>query len=145
MAEKKINGKTYKVEPLLATDAIRLKMRLVKAVGPALSRVPVIFAGFGAATQEAKDKSNEAAADALSEIIGSLDPDDATDLIKNIVEVAMIKRPSGSYEQVDLDGDFTGNLGEIITVATFVLQEQFGEVFSAALANGRRVQTAGAR
>lgn len=145
MAEKKINGKTYKVEPLLATDAIRLKMRLVKAVGPALSRIPVIFAGFGAATPEAREKSNEAAADALAEIIGGLDPDDATDLIKNIVEVAMIKRPSGSYEQVDLDGDFTGNLGEIITVATFVLQEQFGEVFSAALANGRRVQTAGAR
>lgn len=144
MAEKKINGKTYKVEPLLATEAIRLQMRLVKAVGPALSRLPVIFAGAGSANPEAKDKSNAAAVDALSEIVGNLDPDAATILIKDIVEVAMIKRPSGVYEQVDIDGDFTGNLGEIITVATFVLREQFGEVFSAALANGRRVQTAGA-
>lgn len=144
MAEKKINGKTYKVEPLLATEAIRLQMRLVKAVGPALSRLPVIFAGAGEASPEAKERSNAAAADALAEVIGNLDPDDATALIKDIVEVAMIKRPSGMYEQVDIDGDFTGNLGEIITVATFVLREQFGEVFSAALANGRRVQTAGA-
>lgn len=144
MAEKKINGKTFKVEPLLATDAIRLQMRLVKAIGPALARLPVIFAGAGDKSPEAKERANKAAVDAMAEIVAEMDPDVATALIKDIVEVAMIRRPSNAYDQVDLDGDFTGNLGEIIPVVTFVLQEQFGQVFSAALANGRRVQTAGA-
>ena len=145
MAEKKIGGRTFKVDPLLATEAIRLQMRLVKAIGPALSRLPVIFAGAGdKATAEAKDRSNAAAVEALTKIIGDLEPDDATALVKDIVEVAMVQAPSKEWRMVDLDGDFTGNLGEIITVATFVLREQFGDVFSAALANGRRAQTTGA-
>lgn len=144
MAEKKINGKTYKVEPLLATEAIRLQMRLVKAIGPALSCLPVIFAGAGDKSPEAKERANAAAVEALSQIVTDMDPDAATGLVRDIVEVAMVRRQSGAYEQVDIDGDFTGSLGDIIPVATFVLQEQFGQVFSAALANGRRAPTAGA-
>lgn len=143
MAEKKIGGRTFKVEPLLATEAIRLQMRLLKAIGPAVSRLPEIFAGIGK-DQIAKEKANAAAIAALMDIVNGLDPDGATALVKDIVEVAMVQAPSREWRAVDLDGDFTGNLGEIIEVATFVLREQFGEVFSAALANGRRAPTTGA-
>jgi hypothetical protein len=135
VAEKKIGSRTFKVEPLLATEAIRLQMRLAKAIGPAISRLPEIFAGMGK-DQAAKEKANATAIAAVSEIIGGMKADDAADLVRDIVQVAMVKRPSGAYDQVDMDGDFTGQLGDIIPVATFVLQEQFGEVFSGARGNG---------
>ena len=144
MSEKKINGRTFKVEPLLATEAIRLQMRLIKAIGPAIDRLPEIFAGIRDGKAEAKEKANSAAISALSDIISGLEPDDATDLVRDIVQVAMIKRPSGAYDQVDLDGDFTGRLGDIIPVATFVLQEQFAEVFSGARGTGSPAKTVAA-
>ncbi|MBN9074295.1 MAG: hypothetical protein J0H34_22385 [Rhizobiales bacterium] len=136
MAEKKIGTRVFKVEPLLATEAIRLQMRLVKAIGPAIDRLPEIFAGIRDGKQDARERANSAAVSAVSDIIGSMDAGDATDLIRDIVQVAMVKRPSGAYEQVDLDGEFTGSLGDIIPVATFVLQEQFAEVFSGARGTG---------
>jgi len=55
-----------------------------------------------------------------------------------------VKRPSGAYGEVSFDADFTGNLGEIMPVAVFVLQEQFGDFFGAALASGSRKIPAGA-
>ena len=142
MAEKKINGKTYKVEPLLATEAIRLQMRLVKAIGPAVSRLPEIFAGISS-DQAGREKANLVAVSALADIIGGMEPDVATELIRDIVQVAMVKRPSGAYDQVDMDGDFTGSLGDIVPVATFVLQEQFAEVFSGARGNGSPARRVG--
>lgn len=144
MSEKKINNRTFKVEPLLATEAIRLQMRLVKAIGPAISRLPEIFAGIRDGKQEAREKANAAAITALSDMIGKMQADDATDLVRDIVQVAMVKRPSGAYDQVDLDGDFTGRLGDIVPVATFVLQEQFAEVFSGARGTGSPAKTAAA-
>lgn len=136
MAEKKIGSRTFKVEPLLASEAILLQMRLVKALGPAIDRLPEIFAGISDGKPEAKLKANAAAISAMSDIIGGMNPSDATDLIRDIVQVAMIRRPSGAYDQVDLDGDFTGSLGDVVPVATFVLQEQFAAVFSGARGNG---------
>jgi hypothetical protein len=138
VAEKKINGDVYKTEPLLASDAIRLQMRLVKAVGPALGQLTAMFSGAGAdASAEAKEKSNVAAVQALANVVSALEPDEAVDLVKSIVEIAYVQAPSKEWRQVDLDGDFHGKLGEIIPVASFVLKEQFGDFFGAALASGR--------
>lgn len=138
MSERKINGKTYKVEPLLASDALRLQMRLMRAIGPALGHLSALLDGASDdASQEAKDKSNAAAITALSSIISSLEPDDAVDLVRSVVEIAAVQAPSKEWRTLDLDGDFHGNLKEIIPVATFVLKEQFGDFFGAALASGR--------
>jgi hypothetical protein len=134
MAEKKIGEKTFKVEPMLATQAIRLQARLLKVVGPALDKLPTIFAGRKKGDEAA---SNGAAIAAFTDIFTRADPDAIMELIKDVCEVAMVKRPSGAYDPVSFDGDFTGNLGEIIPVAVFVLQEQFGDFFTAALANGK--------
>lgn len=143
MAEKKIGARTFKVEPLLATEAIRLQMRLVKAIGPAMSRLPEILSGIGK-DAAAKEKANAAAVTALADIISDMEPDVATDLVRDIVQVAMVKRPSGAYDQVDMDGDFTGQLGDVVAVATFVLKEQFAEVFSGARGNGSLARKGGA-
>lgn len=140
MAEKKIGGKEYKVEPLLATEAIRLQARLLKVVGPALDKLPAIF---GNRTKGDAAASNAAAISAFTEIFAKANPDEIAGLVKDICETAMVKRPSGAYDPVEFDVEFRGKLGDIIPVAVFVLQEQFGDFFSAALASGNR-KTAGA-
>jgi hypothetical protein len=137
MAEKKIKGQTFKVEPMLATEAVRLQARLLKVLGGGIDRLPEILSGAGSkATPEQKEKSNAAAVAAFTDIFVNGDPNDMADLVKDVVEVAMVKRPSGVYEQVDMDGDFTGNLGAMMQVAVFVLREVFGDFFSDILASG---------
>lgn len=136
MAEKKIGNKVFKTEPLLATEAIKLQARLLKVVGPALDKLPAIFGGRRAGDEVT---SNAAAIAAFTDIFARADPDEIMELVKDVCEVAMVKRPSGAYDPVSFDGDFTGNLGEIVPVAVFVLQEQFGDFFGAALASGRAV------
>lgn len=136
MAEKKIGKQTYKTEPMLATEAIRLQARLLKVVGPALDKLPTVFGGRQKGDEVV---SNAAAIAAFTDIFTRSDPDDIMELVKDVCEVAMVKRPSGAYDPVSFDGDFTGNLGEIIPVAVFVLQEQFGDFFGAALASGKVV------
>lgn len=139
MAEKKINGETYKVSPMLAMDAIVLQARLMRVVGPAMTKLPAIIASRrDGASEEAKAKGEADAVQAITGIFASCDPKEIGLLIKDLVETAMIQRPSKDYEQVDLDGDFTGKLGSIIPVVLFVLREQFGDFFSGALANGAR-------
>lgn len=139
MAEKKINGRVFKTEPMLAMDAIILQARLVKLLGPAIDRVGEIFAGYGEkANDEAKAKSNAAAISAVSDIFGKSDPIDTANLIRDVTQVAMIQRQSKVYEPVDFDGDFTGNLGDVFPVVIFVLREQFGDFFTGLLASGSR-------
>ena len=132
MAEMKIKGSTYKVEPLVATEAIRLQVRVLKVLGGALDRLPEILDSRG------KDETafQKAAIAAFSDIFMKSNPDEITDLLKNIVEVAMILRPSKTYEQVDLDQDFTGKLDEAFELAVFVLREQFSAFFTDSLVSG---------
>lgn len=137
MAEKKIGGRTYQVGHVLATDAIRLQARLLKIIGGGVERLPAIVAGMGkGATPEAKEKSNAAAIAALTDIFAKCDPDEVAQLISDIVAFAALKRPSGSYEAVDLDGDFTENKKDILPVCGFVLKEVLGDFFAGALASG---------
>lgn len=131
MAEKKINGRTFKTEPMLATNAMVLQARLLKAVGPGLSRLGEIFQGVGPnKSEEQKERSNAAALVAFAEIFAKSDPEEFARLVKDIIEIAMIRRPSGVYEHCDFDGDFTGHQKDILAVALFVLREQFGDFFS---------------
>lgn len=137
MAEKKIKGNTYKVDAVLATEAIRLQMRLLKVIGGGIDRLPTILSGVGkTVSEEKKAESNAAAVAAFTDIFMKGDPDEMTMLIKDVVELARIKRPSGSYEQVDLDGDFTQDKSALIPLVVFILREVFGDFFSDALENG---------
>ena len=143
MAEKKINGVEYRVDPLLATRALVLQARLMRAAGPLASKLPSILASRReGATVEEKAAADSEALVAITAIFDAISPEEFASLVKDIVEIAKIKRPSGAYDPVDLDGDFAGRLGDIIPVAVFVLSEQFGDFFSGALANGRRALTA---
>lgn len=138
MAEKKINGQTYKVEPMLATQAILLQARLARVLGPAASKLPAILSSRAAgASEAAKAQAQAEAVGAITEIFARCPPEEIASLVKDIAELAMIQRPSG-YEPIEFDLDFTGRLGDIIPVVVFVLTVQFGDFFSGALANGRQ-------
>ncbi|MEZ2132396.1 MULTISPECIES: phage tail assembly chaperone [unclassified Sinorhizobium] len=143
MAEKKINGIEYRVEPMLATRAIVMQARLMRAAGPLAAKLPGILASRRVdATIEEKAKADAEALSAITDIFGAVAPEEFAALVKDICELAKIKRPSGHYDFVDFDGDFSGRLGDIIPVVLFVLKEQFGDFFSGALANGARAAAA---
>jgi Phage tail assembly chaperone protein, TAC len=130
MAEKRINGREYRVEPMLATRALILQAKLVRVAGPLVSRLGDILQGHGTdSTEEQKARSNMAAVAAFSAIFAEIDPIDFAEIIKEIVETAQIKRPTG-YGKVDMDGDLTGHSADIIPLCVFVLREQYGDFFT---------------
>lgn len=139
MAEKKFGSRTFKQGPMLATAAMVMQGRLLKIAGPALGRLGEIFAGFGPdKSEEEKARSNVAAIMAFSNIFANADPDELAELIKDLVEVTMIKRDNGDYTKTDFDGDFTGQTADIVPVVVWVIREQFGDFFSGVLAIGNQ-------
>jgi hypothetical protein len=136
MAEKKFGTRTFSTTPLLARDALVLQMRLLKAVGPAMSRLPEVLGG-AKGDEEAKARANAVALEALSGIFVNADPKAMADLMGDIIACAQIRRPSGSVDTADLDGDFSGEqMQDLLPVAAWVLREQFGTFFSGLRANG---------
>jgi hypothetical protein len=145
MAEQKIGSKTYAVTPLLATQAIKLQVRLLKAIGPAVDKLPAILKGAGKdASPEDKLQSDAAAVAALMSIFQVADPDEFATLVQDVARLATVKRPSGTWDEVDIDAEFTGHLDEALPVLIFVLREQFGSFFSAALVRGTQRLPSGA-
>lgn len=135
MAEKKINGATYRVTPIPASEALELLAEIIRISGPLAPRLPIILAGLTDAEAEGRAFADASFLEALAGTVNFLGASGVRDLVKRIVEVAQIQRPSG-YSQVDLDGDFTGNLGAVIPVAKFVLKETYGDFFPASGGNG---------
>lgn len=139
MADTKINGRQFRVGEVLATEAIRLQTRLLKIIGGGVDRLPTIMRGMGEkgrADAELRAESDAAAVAALTDIFAACDPNEVSELIGDIIRIGTIKRPSGSWEQMDLDGDFTQHKGDILPVVFFILKEVLGDFFSGTLASG---------
>lgn len=137
MAEKIIGGETYKVEMVLATKAIELQGRLFKVAGPIGKKLPALISGAAKGGEEA-EKANSALIEAVSEVFSSIEISDYVNLVKDIVELAKIRRQSGHFDQVDFDGDFSNKLGNILPVVIFILKEVLGDFFSGLTGNGTR-------
>ena len=140
MAEKKIGGRTFRVGHVLATDAIKLQVRLLKIIGGGVDRLPVILDGMGEkgrADPEAKARSDAAAVAALGDIFSKSDENQIAKLMSDIVSMSQINNPSGSWETADIDQDFTTQKADLFPVIVFVIQEVLGDFFGAALANGK--------
>lgn len=139
MAEKKINGMEIRVDRPLATEALKMQARLTRAAGGLAEKLPGILASRREdATAEEKAKADADAVAAIAGVFDRLSPDEYANLVSDILAMASIKRPSGVYDPMDLDGDFSDNLGSIIPVAVFVLKTVFGDFFTGALASGAR-------
>lgn len=137
MAEKKINGRTFKTTPMLATRALVLQAKILKLVGPAVNSFAGVMKGFSKeATEAQKAQSTEAGIKALAAIFAECDPEATVNLLAEILSNGTILRPSGVYDTIDLDGDFTDHQGDIFPVLFFVLGEQFGSFFTGLRAIG---------
>lgn len=139
MAEKKIGGRTFRVGHVLATDAIKLQVRLLKIIGGGVDRLPIILAGMGEKGKtdpEAKAASDAAAVAALADIFTKADPDGVSRLLSDIVAMAQLNDPSGSWLEADIDTCFTQNKKDLFPVVIWVLQEVLGDFFGEALASG---------
>ncbi len=138
-SEKKFGNRTFRVEPMLATKALVMQARLFRMAGPAIDRLPEILRGVGAnKSDEERQAAGAHAISAFADIFSRTDPAELADMIRELIELAEVKRPSGSYEGVTLDGDFTNEKEDIIPVVVWVAQEQFGDFFSGLQGIGSR-------
>ena len=143
MAEKKIGSMVVKVDRPLATEALKLQARLMRAAGGLAEKLPAILASRKeGVSEEDRAKADAEALTAITGIFDRLSPDEFATLVGDVVSMAKVQRQSGAYDQMDLDGDFSTNLGAIIPVVVFVLKEVFGDFFSAAQASGHRAPRA---
>lgn len=134
MAERKIGGVAYKVDPLYAKRALALFARVGKVVGPAM---PELVHAIGS-----NNGTAEAAAKAFSRVMSDVDPEKFADLVEELVETVQIKSENG-YTSIVFDQEFTGNLQGAVKVVGFALQEHFGSFFTAILADMSGVRKAG--
>lgn len=128
MAERKINGSTYRVEPPLATLALGLKLRIAKLAGPGFEVLPVALASLQSKDQALKEGAGSAVIDALGKVMAKIDPDDVTDLMGDVVAMAKVKDATG-YGPVDLDGWITEHPGDLYPLMGFVLETAIGPFF----------------
>lgn len=129
MAEKKINGRTFSVGRVLATQSMVLKARLAKTAAPVFAVLPNVLGSVGASDSD-KEAAGVKLIAALSELFGQGEPEVIAALFKDVCELASIRRDSGSVDQVDFDGDMTEHEADIIPLVAFVLQELFGDFLS---------------
>lgn len=143
MAEKKINGRTFKTTPVLARQALNLQTRIANLCKPSVDRLIQTMASDtrGAAVivdgkPQVSESTMIALAGAITEIFGGPNADKVEQLVVDLIGLAHIQRPSGVYDPVDFDGDLTGHLEDMVPLLAFVLQEQFGSFLSGVLAIG---------
>ena len=144
MGERKIGDRVFKAGDVLATDAIKLQIRLMKLIGPALENLPSIFAGKAqGASAEAQAKADQSAIAAIAGIFEKADPDAVVELVQDICALAMVSSDSGrSYNPIEFDHEFSGaNMRHMIPAVLFILQETLGDFFTGALASGSRAMT----
>lgn len=138
MAERRIGDRVFKVLPLPASQAIELYGECIRIAGHGAGRLPalLISAASGKEPGPAAAMSDIALLMALTDVLNGTSPSAIRDLIRRIIEIAMVQRPSTAFEQVDLDHDFTGRLADIVPVVKFVLTEQFADFFTGSGASG---------
>jgi hypothetical protein len=88
MAEKKINGVEYRVQPLAAVDAIELYADILRFLGPAASRLPAIIMAISSSDEGQEMMADVAALAAISDILSRVPSAQVSDLVKRIVSIA---------------------------------------------------------
>lgn len=134
MNEKKINGRVYRVPPVLATKAVVLQARVVRAIGPALEEVIALIPS----PESQADSSAVAKAmlDAVVKVCENSDPEVLASLIRDMVDLSQIQRPSNQWHRTDMDGDLTQYPEDLLPLVAFVGESVFGAFFAGGRASG---------
>lgn len=115
MAEKKINGRTIRYDRLPADEGLKMLLRVLKVLGPAKGLIEAIAA------------EDEATRDALgmTAIVGFIEKMDEKAVYDLIIDMV---------GQCRIDGDLAVpgimDLQELLAVAMFALQSEFGGFFA---------------
>lgn len=141
MAEKVFSGRTFKVDPPLATVAVRLQARSARMFGAS-------FKKYDEMSQEAEasgmteEKVGRMIAYCMIDFCERHEPEEVSAFVGDIISMVKIQRPSGSYDFADLDGDFSENTQDIIPVCRFALEVMLGDFFTGHVPNGARARKA---
>lgn len=138
MADKKIGGRFFRAAPGLATEGIKLQVRIMRLAGPALKSLPILFAAKAAGVKVEEDAASRSIAlQALGDVFSNADPDEVADFIRDVVERAMVSDDGKTYENVIMDQHFQGpEVSQIYPLVLFVLEEQLGDFFTGELGLG---------
>lgn len=132
MAERKIEGETYRAVPIAASEAIELYADLMRVATQGTGRIP----GILLALEEQEGALAEAGAlAAIGDILQKNTSAEIRQLIQRIATSAEVLRPSG-YARIDFDEEFTGRLAASVAVVRFVLEVNFSDFFPASLGSG---------
>lgn len=115
-----INGDTYLVFQLPPSEALPLKFKLAKILGPSLAE---LLEGIDIAGDNQK-ASGKAVIEAISKIFSELDPEEITKLIQKVVSRV---RKNGKH--VIFDEDFQDDFNTLYKIFFWVLQVNFGNFF----------------
>lgn len=138
MAEKKINGKTFRHSKRGVMRALELKYRLIAFFGTDASDLPAIIGGAGA-RRDGESEEAFAAREAASNgalvrmLVGALrgnSPDLFLALVSEFLETdgaVEVKHQGGDWHDVSIDGDL--DEADFIELMAFVLKEEFAAFF----------------
>lgn len=115
MAEKKINGRTVRYDRLPADEGLKMLLRVLKVLGPASGLIEAIAA-------EDDSQRDLLAMSAIASFVGQMDNDAVFTLIMDMVR----------HCHIDGDQAVPGimDLQELLSVAMFALQAEFGSFFA---------------
>lgn len=150
---KIIGGTTFKVAPFMATEALRLKVALLKALGPALGQAIGALDGGKLPTSIAAASALKINGDALSHSIETLmcalSEDEFIALLKRVFRntTALVDNGKGTQTQIpfssevfdaSMDLAFAGKLFSIYALVLFVLEVNFPDFFTQMSSIGKK-------
>ena len=137
MAETKIGGTEYRVEPLGAKDAYSLLTEVMRLTGPGAQYLTTLL--FSQEDDDAQSDHRMESIDAYMtciEILREHGTQAFVDMKARVTSIAQARRSSGIYETVDLDVDFPGDLESAEKLFEFVMEVQFGNFSKGSKAYG---------
>lgn len=137
MAEKKIGGKVFRVQPMNAIDALALYMDIMRILGPSASRLPSIIVALGSSEEGADMMAEVATLAAISDILQRTATDTITDVLRRIIELTSVSVDGGkNFAPTIMDVEFTGDLKSLVPVIKFVMEEQYSDFFTGSRPSG---------
>jgi hypothetical protein len=148
---KTINNIPFKVVPFPAAKAYRLKLRLLKLIGPAFGRLVGSFDGANTTSFLNAKVDGEQLAEALESLFTQLTEDEFMALLKDILqgvsceitgadERSVLVNMADEFE-TKLDMVFQGRLFTVYPVILFVLEVNYPDFFGQMAGIGNRLAT----
>lgn len=134
MADLKTATAEYHMEAPLAETELDIQVRFVRITGSAAQYFPALIA----ASQEGdKEGASIELITAFITVLKSSQPDEIKTFIRDVIGLVEIKRPAG-FSRCNLNGDFTGKMGEMYKVLAWATGEILSDFFTELLGLGPR-------